>query len=300
MQDTFPYRFSKVFTASWNSILELSETVLGYSQPLKDNDFWPVLALGKRACGTMKGIGALATLELWSDALVLSRSLLELEITIKWILQQDVKGRLRTYLSGISQEKKRLLNKMNAGISVSAQVLSMLINSSDLGTDTATTEIQSSWSGQKVRELAREVGMEQNYDLPYWISSMFAHAHALSVLEFHPDKRKESEVLAGMFSQKSGDFLSTMVMEAVPCQFLHILGSIDKGLDLGLEPAIAATWQKVHQSFNKGEGVQYIYPSETESGTVQGDLSLVGPEGPVHIFKPKRLPTVGKRKRRRR
>jgi hypothetical protein len=248
----------------------------------------------------MKGIGALATLELWSDALVLSRSLLELEITIKWILQQDVKGRLHAYLSGISQEKKRLLNKMNAGISVSAQVLSMLIEPSDLGIDTATTELKASWSGQNVRELAREVDMEQNYDLPYWISSMFAHAHALSVLEFHPDKRKESEVFARMFSQQGGDFLSTMVMEAVPCQFLHILGSIDKGLDLGLEPAIAATWQKVHQSFNKGKGVQYVYSSETDLGMVQGDLSLIGSEGPVHIFKHKRSAIVGKRRKRRR
>lgn len=118
-------------------------------------------------------------MELWSDAFVLSRSLIEIEIIVKWLMKEDSGRRIEMYPSGSESEKKRLL-KMVAGISVSAQTLSDLIDPTGLDTD--PEKGGKGWSGLNIRQMSREVNIERHYDLAYWISSSLVHSDSLSTM----------------------------------------------------------------------------------------------------------------------
>lgn len=219
MREQIPLRFPREYIPSWHTLIELCDQLLDYSTSLKSEDLWPVLALGKKAAITTKAIATLAGMEFWSDAFALSRTLTDIEIILKWLMKEDTVHRIQTYLAGIENEKKRLVNKMTAGLSVSAQTLSDLIDPAELGTAPPIEDNRKGWSGLTIREMSREVDMERHYDAAYWISSSIVHSHALSLLEWSPKRDHENEVLVSFFCQHNDGFQSHMVLSAIQCRY---------------------------------------------------------------------------------
>jgi hypothetical protein len=300
MREQALLKFPSEYIPSWQSIDQLSEAILEYAEPLENSTLWPILGLGKKAATTTKGVAVLASMGFWSDAAVLSRSLTDLETTVKWLLKDDSVNRIEKYLSGIEQEKKRLLRKMTAGISVSAQVLSDLIDPRSLKIDDSIAMNDKGWSGLTLRDMAREVDLERNYDLPYWILSAIAHSHVLSILDWSPDREEANEVLASFFCQHKGGFLRILVLGGVPLQALHIFGFIDKVLGLGLNEQIESAWVFARQAMVPGKVVITDSPEKKEfsESLEQGDVVLVGPDGSiVKKYWPKRY-VEGRKKNR--
>jgi hypothetical protein len=176
-------------------------------------------------------------------------------------------------------------------------VLSDLIKPENLKVEDPASEINKTWSGLTVREMAREVNMEQNYDLPYWISSAFIHSHALSILDANPKRNKENPILTDMFSQGEKRFLNTIVMEGVPCQVLHTFSSIDSALNLGIKGQIDSAWYHVHMSFNDGK-VRFISPSEGK-GIKEDELAIIGIDGTKKVYSPRPFYNRKKRHKKR-
>ncbi|MES1224347.1 MAG: DUF5677 domain-containing protein, partial [Bacteroidota bacterium] len=109
------FLFPKNYSEAWNGLLDLSHELIHDDKKLSNQNFLPVLGLCKKASYTTFAIASLVSMELWQDSLMLSRTLLDLEIIMKWLLHKDVDTRIAAYKQGLEQEKKRFINKMRAG-----------------------------------------------------------------------------------------------------------------------------------------------------------------------------------------
>jgi hypothetical protein len=291
MAEQIPLRFPPNYTASWQALLGLCEQILNYSTPLKSEHLWPLLALCKKAAMTAKAIAALASMELWSDAFVLSRSLIEIEIIVKWLMKEDSVRRIEMYTSGSESEKKRLLKKMVAGISVSAQTLSDLIDPAGLDTD--PEKGGKGWSGLNIRQMSREVDMERNYDLAYWISSSLVHSSVLSLLEWNPKRDDEHELLVSFFCQHNDGLQSHLVLTATPLQVLHIFTFVERELGLGFAGNLDSAWHYAHLAVAPGK-VSFVGESPD---IAVGEIVLLGEDRSiVKRYSPKRPGTARKQR----
>ena len=296
MREQIPLRFPQEYIVSWHTLVELCDQLLDYSTPLQNEHLWPIFALCKKAATTTKAVATLASMEFWSDAFALSRTLTDIEIIVKWLMKENTEHRIEKYLSGIEHEKRRLLNKMNAGISVTAQTMSDLIDPAELATLPPIEDNRKGWSGLTIREMSREVDMERHYDAAYWISSSIVHSHALSLLEWNPKRDQENEMLVGFFCQHNDGFQSRIVLSAVPMQVLHIFTFVDKELGLGFGQKIDAAWHFAHLAIAPGK-VRFVNSTESHDIGV-GDVALLTQDGAiVKKYSPKR--PVGNKKKKR-
>lgn len=169
---------------------------VNYKEPL----LWPVFGLGKKAANTVKSCAALASLDLWGDFLVVGRSLFETEIIISWLLQESTEERVRKYIDGIEQERNVLANKAKSGISSFGQILSDVLGVDAIKSTATLDESLRNWSGMNVREMAREIETENNYETLYWVASAFVHSHVLSVIDTNQTVRQNLGILGNIFS----------------------------------------------------------------------------------------------------
>jgi len=232
---------------------------------------------------------------LWAEALILGRSLMELEIIIKWLLSEKVEERLNQYIGAILDEEKRLARKMEKGVSVSAQILSELIGDKLLERirdrrDTEASETlnrigsKSRWPNRSVREIAKEVDLERNYDMVYWIESIFAHAHPLSILEDHPSDW--DHLLCPLFTCEARDGLPrALCLVAFPASILHVFSIVNDALSLRLDGKIKRAWKAVHAILrDESSGIRW----EPSDDLQPGELIVYGVDGKVKRYSPKR------------
>lgn len=262
----------ELYYPQWHAILQIGERILNCPQSPTHAPLWPILGLSKKAAATTEAIAALASAQLWADALVLKRTLIEIEITIKWFLDQDTENRIQRYVSGIDHESMNLLNKMSAGRSVSAQFLADLINPAALAPSNPVEEIGRSWSGLSIRDMSRDCDMERIYDMAYWISSAFVHSHVLSILDYNPSLKEQQEILGPLFGRGSDDFPCWLVLGATPSQALHIFMAADRVLHLGLSQEIESSWELVRQCLRKASGGSFAFSDDVR----EGDLIVRG------------------------
>jgi hypothetical protein len=168
-------------------------------------------------------------------------------------ISEDSERRLELFASTIHDEEERLARKMSEGVSVSAQVLADLIGdklreklsrNAD-GVKSAQSHSAKSWPPFPIREMAREVDLERDYDLVYWLQSIFAHAHPLSILEAHPSDWEH--LLCPLFTcEATSGMPRALCLVALPSSSLHVFQAIDESLNLGLGAKIEEAWKAIH------------------------------------------------------
>lgn len=285
-----------VLPDEWRLILEMATLMRTASPSVTEPYLWPIRGLARRAANTSRGLAVLVMNGLWAEALIVGRSLMEMEITVKWLLARDVKDRLSRYIGAIHDEEERLARKLADGISVDAQMLNELVGdqlrdrlkNSPLRPDASPQDRRrrrSGWPYLSIREMAREVGLERNYELCYWIESVFTHVHPLSVLESHPTEW--DHILCPLFACEARTGMPrAFCLVALPASILHLFATLDEALGLGLQATIDETWKAVHALLRDEEsGVRWA-PSED---IPPGEVRIYQPDGTVRRYTPKRL-----------
>jgi hypothetical protein len=201
---------------------------------------------------------------------------MEIEITVKWLLSGDSNKRLDQYVRAIHIEEERLGRKLSDGFSVSAQIMNELFGehlkqrrASHARAGSPTSGRKSGWPPVSIREMSKEVNLERNYELGYWIESVYAHAHPLSILEAHPSDW--DHVLCSMFTCEARNGLPRFIcVLALPSSILHVFAALDEVLSVGLQAEITRAWEAINELGRKEMG-----------GNVEFSVDL--PVGEVHV-----------------
>jgi Family of unknown function (DUF5677) len=270
------FRFDPTYIPLWSKLEELSQRLVTYTGPLPDTNLWPVLALGQKGARSLKSCAALISLELWDDAFIIARALFETEITIKWLAEDDTETRVNEYLLGIQREKGRLLSKMGAGSSLTAQAIADTFSQSELRP--SINEVTKPSARSNIREMSRDADEERSYDFFNWIASAFAHSHALSIIDCNPDLAHQEKVLSFLFGHEKNGIIRHYLLGGVPTAVLTMFEAVDKKLRLDLARDIEAGWELLRKCLSKTMKMEFskdmspgelIYRTVDEDGTVQ-------------------------------
>lgn len=265
------FSFPKPYDRMWEQLVKVAQKVLVLSlQP--NDDLWVILALAKKAAKSVNSCASLISLEHWGDTFTIGRSMLELDIIIKWLCEQDTQERLSEYLSGIQDEKKRFLKKMNDGYSTFAQIYSEFYGKE---LRESISEGEKSWNKHNLRELSVEIGEEHNYDSFYWVSSAFVHSHVLSLFEWNADLRQNEIILAPIFSPDKQGTFQFSILVGVLVTALSTFETANNKLNLGMTDEIELTWKLLQTDILNSTGVylsrkhhkpEFIVKGTQESG----------------------------------
>lgn len=274
----------------WEAILKLSLSIRQDNKPLPKQELWPIKGLARRAANISRGLAVLVMHGLWAEVLILGRALMEIEIIMKWLLKEGGNARLESYIAAINEEKKRLRRKMSSGVSVSAQILSELIGEAldaeiDADSDDRNNTGQNKrWPPISIRDMSKEVDMERNYDIVYWLQSIFTHSHPLSVIESHPPEF--GHLLCHMFTcEASSGLPRATALTGMPMVILHVFATADTALQLGLGSDIEHAWELVRSSvMNEEKGVQWVPSNDIPVG----DVRVVYADGTSKQYSPQR------------
>jgi len=274
----------------WRRTLRIATRLRGPIDP-PEPYMWPYKGFARRAADLSVGMAALVMSGVWAEALTLGRSVIELEILLKWFAG-DHKERLSIYLESIRREEQRVSRKTAKGTSASMQILGDLLDAQSLGrlTDgTATLGPRVSvnrptLSFEKVRELAKQVDLEWNYDSAYWMSSIFAHIHPLSVIESHPPEWEH--VFCRLFACGGSDSMPrSLAILALPASALHVFSLLDQTLSLGLEGDIEEAWKAVHDFVqDEKSGLRWQPSKDVQPGHVHVHME----DGTVKKYVPRK------------
>lgn len=267
----------------WVEIVDLWQIAVNVAKSKQQSDLWPILGFLFRANDLIQAVACLAEKQLWVEATILGRSLLEIEIVVKWLLHKDQSTRMKSFSNGIDGEKRRLLRKMKDGVSVTAQILGDVFEAKLKEELTGKNELDT-WPPTSIRDMAREVDMERNYDIPYWIQSIYSHASPLSILECQPAKIKS--FLVDLFDKGPNGMVPRIMNTAIPAASLHLLSTINVALHLDLSDRIEKVWELIRREMNGEEESNYI--SNSSLAVPQGDIVLVGADGSHIRYSPKR------------
>ncbi len=278
----------------WRQILEMASLLRQAGTNPSEPHLWPITGMARRAANMTRGLALLVMNGLWAESLVVGRSLMEMEITVKWLLAKDVKDRLDLYVGAIRDEEERLARKLSDGISVSAQVLNEFVGDqlrerlkkSPLRPNLPPRnqkKKRTGWPYLSIRDMAKEVGLERNYELGYWIESVFAHVHPLSVLESHPIEW--DHILCPLFACESRTGMPrALCLVALPSSILHLFATFDDVMGLGLGPRLEEAWAELHELLrDESNGVQWV-PSQD---LPPGEIRVHRADGTVHRYAPK-------------
>lgn len=249
-------RFPEPYIQLWGRMLEFSEIIEKYSTPLKNQKFWPLLGLAKKAALTTKSIAVLASAHFWADALVLGRTLFDLDVIVSWILETDTENRVEIFKGSINEDKLRLARKMAAGMSVAAQVMKDISDPTEFDIDELKKKVQALNKTGNIREMSREVDLERVYDLFYWVSSAFAHSSFISLIDYNEEERAKEKALAMFFGQSNSGFPCWIVLMGTPSTWIRIFESINTALELGFDEKLSEIHSMIGSTFTGIAGVQ--------------------------------------------
>jgi hypothetical protein len=275
--------------APWRRTLDVARRL---RQPidLPEPHLWPYKGFARRAADLSFGMAALVMSGVWAEALILGRSIIELEILLKWFATADQEKRLNVYIQSIRKEEQRVARKIANGTSSAMQVLGDVLGPevfARLAEGTATLGPAKdagakNLSFENVRERAKIVDLEWNYDSAYWMASIFAHIHPLSVIESHPPDWEHT--LCRMFACGGEDPMPrSLAIVALPASALHVFTLLDQTLHLELERPIEQAWAAVHQ-FVRDEvaGIRW----KTSPDVPPGEVHVHMADGTVKVYSP--------------
>jgi hypothetical protein len=267
----------------WDALLRLAHEVRNKAKLFSDDSLWPIKGLARRSGNLVRGVGILVMHGLWVEALICGRALMEIEITMKWLLHKDRNERISYYATTIDAEKHRLARKMSAGVSVSAQVMNDLIGP-ELRDELRHKSNRNPWPKIPIREMAKEVDMDRNYDVAYWLTSIFAHAHPLSIVEAHPPD--QDHLLCPLFTCEADSGLPRgYALTAIPMASLHLFSTASEALALGLNDDISHVWQLLHDfGVNEDEGIPWV----PRDNVPLGDVIVYCADGTSRHYSPQR------------
>ncbi len=268
------------FRDSWTKLIKLSQAVTEREHLVADVVDWPILALTIKAAHTTLSVATLAAMRQWPDAWILGRSLFETEIFVKWLLEADTQHRLATYLAEIDTEMTRLDHKMLQGRSVAAQVLKDILPPEVLRNDAPVTPRDRQLG--TVRARAQRTNLDRSYDIPYWIASVFAHSHALSLSQWNPALAAAQSHFKDIFSFRDKGLPSWMVLEAIPMNALDTFELANHHFGLDLQGLISDTRQAFRDVVTKVSGGRVQFTTAIERGEVRIEYE----DGSVKTYTP--------------
>jgi hypothetical protein len=271
---------------------------------------WPIQGLAVRSASLSAAAATLIMRNYWSEAFVLGRTLMEIEITMKWLTDGSAASqRLKEFVDTIQYEQVRLVRKGASGVSVTAQVfcdvMKERLERESASTDATASEPSGSseWGETSIRDRARACGLEDNYDFMFWQVSCYAHAHPLSVIEFAPPELDLA--IRHLFSGNlQSGYVRDVVERGLPAQILHTIGTANDCLGLGMADDLARAWKVFHRAEQVRSGAAGI-TLEWRSPDQPGDLPprgmrLVSVDGSHKDYVPTQVAPTGRRTNRRR
>lgn len=305
-------------SAPWDALVRLVSRIEPRVRAQGPRDVWPLQGLAVRAASLAAAVAALVERRLWSEAFILGRTLMEIEITMKWLTAGPAASqRLSDYVATINDQQERLVRKWEDGASVSAQLFGDLygdrlrkeimsakqasvatksaanaptLQPQDAAADTGTPDAS-------IRERACATGLADSYDFLFWQMSCYAHADALSVIEFAPPEMDLA--IRNLFSGNlSSGHVQRLVEDGLPVQILHTIGTANECLGLGLTDDIEQAWDVVHQAIGRNSRleVEFRSPEDQSRG-----IRFKSADGSHKDYMPKKqLPRVPRSKKRHR
>jgi hypothetical protein len=145
-----------------------------------------ILALFIKSYKTIRGIKLLCMEGLPSDANALLRPLLECLISMRYLSDGDKSERGSEYFQFCHMQTEKVLNSLKKNALLTDMVTDDMENkvkalSNELKNEMGEIEFNkrykaSHWSGKSIEIIAKEVGLDVLYDLPFRLSSQAIHA----------------------------------------------------------------------------------------------------------------------------
>lgn len=256
-----------IYAPLWDKLGAVSKKVLLYYKKHRQDESWLILELTYKFIQSLESCSVLIALEFWSDAVILGRALFETQIIIKWLLSSDTEKRSQIYLSGIDDEKKRLISKMEAGQSISALALNEVLR--PLLTTSANSK-QGDYSNINLREMTRIVGDERHYDINYWLASSFVHSHALSLIPYSNSLKKQENGLSQIISfDDNASPLRSFLLIGIPTIVLDLFEIIDKKFGLNIQKDIEDVREHIRECMIKTFQIEVAFSADIKPGTLQ-------------------------------
>jgi hypothetical protein len=151
------------------------------------------------------------------DAGILLRSLFETLVTAFWILKENPEDRAQRYINFDYILTKRLIDSIEKWKKIYPKLEEMNVyDKDDVLKNYAKMEDEYKdkirWSGKNWKEMAKDVGLEYDYDLNYHYFSQFVHPSIRSALRFV--EIKSNDIVFEMFSKKSTEFIGKVLYHA--------------------------------------------------------------------------------------
>lgn len=173
--------FPTEYQSLWREIERHANTLRIWEDYSVKGDEWVYIGILKRAAELVTGISQLLAAKNFAASTVLDRALLELKFRASWLSEKPQKKRLSDFASMVEAENSILIRKMKEGKSLSAQILNHLFGDKAVAESNRDGKARSS-----VFRLAEEADLAFDYDIPYWLESLYVHSHPLSMLMFRP------------------------------------------------------------------------------------------------------------------
>jgi hypothetical protein len=193
-----------------------------------------VLTLFSKSCKTLRAIRLLCLAGLSSDANALLRPLLECLISMLYLSQDDKGEKGDQYFAFCHMQAQKTLNALRANPVLNDMVTDEIEKKikdqstaiiGEMGEDEFSRRYRAShWSGESIEAIARKVGLEVIYDLPFRLSSQAIHAtDYLDHIEYYDGFR---------INILPGDRWCKEVLGASIVTFLQILKMVNEAFSL--------------------------------------------------------------------
>ena len=216
-----------------------------------------IAGLMSKAARTQLAVATLADAGLGVDAYALSRVLLENIIVVAWLVCEDKRvrrNRIDTYIHHFEAFKVRLDEVIALYAAQRGEPPTAVAD--DRAREIAEQVFENRWthwawmprghetkkSLVRLREMAKEVGVEETYDLEYFKMSSFVHSAPSSVW----DAMANAEHV--LVDTSSPEQFGTTALALTNAMMLHLLGSVNRYFNLGFEKRVAGIYQMLDEA----------------------------------------------------
>lgn len=148
-----------------------------------------------------------------SVCFILGRCLFEIKIKASQY-QDDKNEAIANVEAEIKQEIERFLQKVRDGESFSAQALQHILKNRDF--EIKTKSGREKVNRKTIKSRASEADLDFDYEIIYWLESLFVHSHPLSLMIEHKEAYNENVIL-NILAQvaRDIDLLNTQVLSTM-------------------------------------------------------------------------------------
>jgi hypothetical protein len=194
----------------------------------------------------------------------------EVEVTLKWLLEDTEGRRLRDYVEGIQIAKEQIFRKAKAESSASAQVIATWLLE-EQGGSLMGDEVEHSKAGLErlsIRDMAAEVEEEHVYDFGYWLFSAFVHAHVVSVLSTSEEQLAKEPVLRYLFGWHADGLPALQVLSVAPAMGVRIFRYVAQATAIDLTEALDSADRSNREAIVSYFGGRVQFVNDIPAGSV--------------------------------